>query len=37
VAALLGGVGLSGRGGEMARSLPYGDQKRVELARALAA
>jgi ABC-type branched-subunit amino acid transport system ATPase component len=37
VAALLDGVGLGGRGGELARSLPYGDQKRVELARALAA
>ena len=33
---LLDGVGLRGRGGELARSLPYGDQKRVELARALA-
>ena len=37
VATLLDGVGLRGRGGELARSLPYGDQKRVELARALAA
>ena len=37
VAALLDGVGLRGRGDELARSLPYGDQKRVELARALAA
>jgi branched-chain amino acid transport system ATP-binding protein len=37
VAALLEGVGLRGRGRELARSLPYGDQKRVELARALAA
>jgi ABC-type branched-subunit amino acid transport system ATPase component len=37
VAALLESVGLRGRGGELARSLPYGDQKRVELARALAA
>jgi branched-chain amino acid transport system ATP-binding protein len=36
VAALLAGVGLEGRGAELARSLPYGDQKRVELARALA-
>ena len=36
VAALLDGVGLRGRGDELARSLPYGDQKRVELARALA-
>jgi branched-chain amino acid transport system ATP-binding protein len=37
VAALLDGVGLGGRGAEQARSLPYGDQKRLELARALAA
>ncbi len=37
VAALLEGVGLHGRGDELVRSLPYGDQKRVELARALAA
>ena len=37
MAALLEGVGLRGRGDELARSLPYGDQKRVELARALAA
>jgi len=37
VAALLNGVGLAGRGGELARNLPYGDQKRLELARALAA
>jgi branched-chain amino acid transport system ATP-binding protein len=36
VEALLDEVGLRGRGGELARSLPYGDQKRVELARALA-
>jgi branched-chain amino acid transport system ATP-binding protein len=36
VSALLEQVGLGGRGGELARSLPYGDQKRVELARALA-
>ena len=36
VAALLESVGLHGRSGELARSLPYGDQKRVELARALA-
>ncbi len=36
VAALLEEVGLGGRAGELARSLPYGDQKRVELARALA-
>ena len=37
VAALLDGVGLGGRENELARNLPYGDQKRVELARALAA
>jgi branched-chain amino acid transport system ATP-binding protein len=37
VRALLESVGLHGRGDEPARSLPYGDQKRVELARALAA
>jgi ABC-type branched-subunit amino acid transport system ATPase component len=37
VTGLLEGVGLAGRGGDLARSLPYGDQKRVELARALAA
>ena len=37
VDALLESVGLRGRGDELARSLPYGDQKRVELARALAA
>ncbi|HEY7601326.1 MAG TPA: ABC transporter ATP-binding protein [Methylomirabilota bacterium] len=37
VRALLDGVGLRGRGNELARGLPYGDQKRVELARALAA
>ena len=36
VAALLDGVGLRGRSGELARNLPYGDQKRLELARALA-
>ena len=36
MAAILDGVGLRGRGDELARSLPYGDQKRVELARALA-
>jgi branched-chain amino acid transport system ATP-binding protein len=29
-------VGLAGRGGEMARNLPYGDQRRLEIARALA-
>jgi len=36
VSTLLASVGLGGRGGELARGLPYGDQKRVELARALA-
>ena len=36
VAALLEGVGLRDRSGELARNLPYGDQKRLELARALA-
>jgi branched-chain amino acid transport system ATP-binding protein len=36
VSALLESVGLHGRRAELARSLPYGDQKRVELARALA-
>lgn len=34
---LLGRVGLTGRGGEAAEQLTYIDQKRVELARALAA
>jgi branched-chain amino acid transport system ATP-binding protein len=29
-------VGLTGRGDEMARNLPYGDQRRLEIARALA-
>ncbi len=29
-------VGLTGRGGELARNLPYGDQRRLEIARALA-
>jgi branched-chain amino acid transport system ATP-binding protein len=29
-------VGLSGRGDEISRNLPYGDQRRIELARALA-
>jgi branched-chain amino acid transport system ATP-binding protein len=37
VTALLVQVGLVGKAGELAKSLPYGDQKRVELARALAA
>jgi branched-chain amino acid transport system ATP-binding protein len=37
VTALLDRVGLGDRGEELARHLPYGDQKRVELARALAA
>jgi ABC-type branched-subunit amino acid transport system ATPase component len=37
VETLLASVGLRGRSGERARGLPYGDQKRVELARALAA
>jgi branched-chain amino acid transport system ATP-binding protein len=32
---LLGLVGLAGRGGVVARNLPYGDQRRLELARAL--
>jgi branched-chain amino acid transport system ATP-binding protein len=36
VAALLEGVGLHDRSRELARNLPYGDQKRLELARALA-
>jgi branched-chain amino acid transport system ATP-binding protein len=30
-------VGLSGKGNEAARNLPYGDQRRLEIARALAA
>ncbi|MGD9114037.1 MAG: ATP-binding cassette domain-containing protein, partial [Desulfobacterales bacterium] len=29
-------VGLKGRGQEIARSMPYGDQRRLEIARALA-
>jgi branched-chain amino acid transport system ATP-binding protein len=29
-------VGLKGRGGQMAKNLPYGDQRRLEVARALA-
>ncbi len=32
----LGIVGLRGRAGELAKNLPYGDQRRLELARALA-
>src|SRR5882724_1464999 len=35
-AALLERVGLRGRANEVARSLPYGEQRRLELARALA-
>jgi ABC-type branched-subunit amino acid transport system ATPase component len=35
-AELLEFVGLGGRGGQIARSLPYGDQRRLEIARALA-
>jgi ABC-type branched-subunit amino acid transport system ATPase component len=34
---LLRRVGLRGRDGELAKNLPYGDQRRLELARALAA
>jgi branched-chain amino acid transport system ATP-binding protein len=34
--ALLQYVGLRGRGGELAKSLPYGSQRRLEIARALA-
>ena len=33
---LLDLVGLSHRGGQLARNLPYGDQRRLEIARALA-
>lgn len=33
---LLALVGLKGRGGEVAKNLPYGDQRRLEIARALA-
>jgi branched-chain amino acid transport system ATP-binding protein len=36
VDALLGRLGLGGRAEELARNLPYGEQKRVEIARALA-
>jgi branched-chain amino acid transport system ATP-binding protein len=36
VDALLGRLGLAGRAEELARNLPYGEQKRLELARALA-
>ena len=35
-AELLELVGLKGRGGEQAKNLPYGDQRRLEIARALA-
>jgi branched-chain amino acid transport system ATP-binding protein len=35
-AALLERVGLRGKGNEIARNLPYGEQRRLELARALA-
>ncbi len=34
--AWLTAVGLEGRGAELARNLPYGDQRRLEIARALA-
>ena len=34
--ALLRSVGLAGRENEIARNLPYGDQRRLEIARALA-
>jgi branched-chain amino acid transport system ATP-binding protein len=34
---LLALVGLRGRGNELAKNLPYGDQRRLEIARALAA
>ncbi|MDP8936772.1 MAG: ATP-binding cassette domain-containing protein, partial [Actinomycetota bacterium] len=33
---LLDLVGLGGRGGDLARNLPYGDQRRLEIARAVA-
>jgi branched-chain amino acid transport system ATP-binding protein len=32
---LLGLVGLAGKGSEMAKNLPYGDQRRLEIARAM--
>jgi len=35
-ADLLAYVGLQGRGGSLAKNLPYGDQRRLEIARALA-
>jgi branched-chain amino acid transport system ATP-binding protein len=35
-AELLGFVGLAGRHNELAKNLPYGDQRRLEIARALA-
>ncbi|HVK16369.1 MAG TPA: ABC transporter ATP-binding protein [Fimbriiglobus sp.] len=35
-AELLSFVGLTGRSGQLARNLPYGDQRRLEIARALA-
>jgi branched-chain amino acid transport system ATP-binding protein len=35
-AELLAYVGLQGRGGRVAKNLPYGDQRRLEIARALA-
>ncbi len=34
--ALLAAVGLSGRGDRLSRHLPYGDQRRLEIARAMA-
>jgi branched-chain amino acid transport system permease protein len=34
--ALLGFVGLADKGADLARNLPYGDQRRLEIARALA-
>jgi branched-chain amino acid transport system ATP-binding protein len=37
VSRLLERLGLGARAGELARTLPYGEQKRVEIARALAA